>query len=141
MIHKNRGNRRWMDKRKRKRKYNLAKTIYDKIKGVIGKYDKGNIHDLNHNKEESNYDDFYHDGISHSDKKKVGSCNDKVKDYTNGFDEIDAMVRADIESYADWWMEGYSDDEWYMQKRYCNCEPYTNYIAKIVKDGKNNETD
>lgn len=100
MIHKNRGNRRWTDKRKRKHKYNLAKRICNKIKGVLGKYDKGHIYDLNTKQE--NYDDYYQDSISYSDKKKVECCNDKVKDYEDGWLEIDAMVAADIESYYDW---------------------------------------
>lgn len=81
MIHKNRGNRRWTDKRKRKHKYNLAKRICNKIKGVLGKYDKGHIYDLNNKQEE--YDNYYQDGISHSDKKKLDSCNYKIMDYEN----------------------------------------------------------
>lgn len=99
MIHKNRGNRRWMDKRKRRHKYNLARKICDSIKGVLGKYDKGHIYDLN-NKQEY-YDDYYQDGISNSDKKKIESCNDKIKDYDKGWDEIDAMIIADCENYED----------------------------------------
>ncbi len=85
MIHKNRGNRRWVDKRKRKHKYNLAKRICDKIKGVLGKYDKGHIYDLNskYKNAESSYDDYYKDGISHSDKKKIECCNYKIMDYEN----------------------------------------------------------
>ena len=104
MIHKNRGNRRWTNKRKRRHKYNLAKKICDSIKGVLGKYDKGHIYDLNskYKNAESSYDDYYKDGISHSDKKKVECCNDKLKDYEDGWAEIDAMVAADIESYYDW---------------------------------------
>lgn len=100
MIHKNRGNRRWTDKRKRKHKYNLAKRICNKIKDVIGKYDKGHIYDLNskYKNAESSYDDYYKDGISHSYKKKVESCNDKLKDYKESW----AMVTTDIESYYDW---------------------------------------
>ena len=86
MIHKNRGNRRWTDKRKRRHKYNLAKRICDKIKGVLGKYDKGHIYDLNskYKNRESYYDDYYRDGISHSDKKKVESCDDKLNDWESG---------------------------------------------------------
>ena len=86
MIHKNRGNRRWVDKRKRRNKYNLAKKICDSIKGVLGKYDKGHIYDLNTKQE--NYDDYYRDGISHSDKKKVECCNNKLNDWESG-DEVD----------------------------------------------------
>lgn len=90
MIHKNRGNRRWTDKRKRRHKYNLAKKICDSIKGVLGKYDKGHIYDLNskYGNKESSYDDYYKDGISHSDKKKVECCNDKLNDWESG-DEMD----------------------------------------------------
>ena len=100
MIHKNRGNRRWTDKRKRRSKYNLAKRICNKIKDVIGKYDKGHIYDLNskYKNTESYYDDYYRDCISHSDKKKVESCNDKLKDYKESW----AMITTDIESYYDW---------------------------------------
>lgn len=36
---------------------------------------------------------------SHSDKKKVECCNNKVKDYEDGWAEIDAMVIADCEDY------------------------------------------
>lgn len=103
MIHKNRGNRRWTDKRKRKHKYNLAKRICNKIKGVLGKYDKGHIYDLNDKLTPNEHEhDYYRNGTSHSDKKKVECCNDKVKDYEDGWAEIDAMVAADIESYYDW---------------------------------------
>ena len=100
MIHKNRGNRRWTDKRKRRHKYNLAKKICDSIKGVLGKYDKGHIYDLNYKYKniESYYDDYYRDYISHTDKNKVESCNDKLKDYKESW----AMVTSDIESYYDW---------------------------------------
>lgn len=84
MIHKNRGNRRWTDKRKRKHKYNLAKRICNKIKGVLGKYDKGHIYDLNDKLAPSEHEhDYYQDGISHSDKKKLDSCNYKIMDYEN----------------------------------------------------------
>ena len=103
MIHKNRGNRRWVDKRKRRHKYNLAKKICDSIKGVLGKYDKGHIYDLNDKLTPSEHEhDYYRNGTSHSDKKKVECCNDKVKDYEDGWSEIDAMIAADIESYYDW---------------------------------------
>ena len=36
---------------------------------------------------------------SHSDKKKVESCNDKLKDYNSQLDEIDAMIIADCEDW------------------------------------------
>ena len=43
MIHKNRGNRRWMDKRKRRSKYNLCQRIWGDamyfLDGILGKYD------------------------------------------------------------------------------------------------------
>ena len=106
MIHKNRGNRRWTDKRKRKHKYNLAKKICDSIKGVLGKYDKGKIHDScnfakTNNRTASN--DYIGanrlgNNYSHSDKKKVESCNDKMRDYESWFDEdmYNAML-ADCE--------------------------------------------
>ena len=49
MIHKNRGNRRRVDKRKRRHKYNLVRKIWGDattfLGGVLGKYDKGKIHD------------------------------------------------------------------------------------------------
>ena len=52
MIHKNRGNRRWMDKRKRRSKYNLCQRIWGDamyfLDGILGKYDKGKIHDIDH---------------------------------------------------------------------------------------------
>ena len=96
MIHKNRGNRRWMDKRKRRSKYNLARKICDSIKGVLGKYDKGHIYDLNNKQEE--YDNYYQDGISHSDKKKVESCNDKLKYYSSGEQEQDELVDLILEN-------------------------------------------
>lgn len=105
MIHKNRGNRRWTDKRKRRHKYNLARKICDSIKNVLGKYDKGHIYDLNNKQED--YDDYYQDGISHSDKKKVESCNDRIKDYESWFDDdmYNAML-ADCEDYD----EDYGDE-------------------------------
>ncbi len=112
MIHKNRGNRRWVDKRKRRHKYNLAKRICDKIKDVIGKYDKGHIYDLNskYKNTESSYDDYYRDGISHTDKKKIESCNDKYNYYATGEEEHDDLVDTIIEN--DWygWYENYGDE-------------------------------
>ena len=105
MIHKNRGNRRWMDKRKRRHKYNLAKKICDSIKGVLGKYDKGHIYDLNNKQKQ--YDDYYQDGISHSDKKKVECCNDKLEYYSSGEQEHDELVDLILENdfYGDGLLE------------------------------------
>ena len=114
MIHKNRGNRRWMDKRKRRHKYNLVQKIWGDattfLDGILGMYDKGKIHDIQ-NYRKTNNKQASQDGMgcgrlgnnySHTDKKKVESCNDKVKDYEDGWAEIDAIVAADIESYYDW---------------------------------------
>ena len=96
-IHKNRGNRRRRDRLKRKHKFNLAKSLFDAFNEVLGKYDKGHVYDLNKKKED--YDDYYQDGTSRADKRKIESCNEKLKDYETGKDEIDAMVVADIKSY------------------------------------------
>ena len=68
---------------------NLAKKICDSIKGVLGKYDKGHIYDLNDKLTPSEHEhDYYKDGISHSDKKKVECCNNKLNDWESG-DEMD----------------------------------------------------
>lgn len=96
-IHKNRGNRRRRDKLKRKHKFNLAKSLFDAFNEILGKYDKGHVYDLNKKKED--YDNYYQDGLSRADKRKIESCNEKLKDYETGKDEIDTMVVADIESY------------------------------------------
>ena len=117
MIHKNRGNRRWMDKRKRRSKYNLCQRIWGDatwfLDGILGKYDKGKIHDIDH-AEKTNGKTSQKGGrdnvgcvgtlhrmdnnYSHSDKKKVESCNDKLKDYKESW----SMITTDIESYYDW---------------------------------------
>lgn len=114
MIHKNRGNRRWVDKRKRKHKYNLVQKIWGDattfLDGILGKYDKGKIHDEeNYKKTNNRVASKDHKGAnrmgnnySHSDKKKVECCNDKLRDYEDGWAEIDTMIAADIESYYDW---------------------------------------
>ena len=111
MIHKNRGNRRWVDKRKRKHKYNLCQRIWGDaktyLKGILGMYDKGKIHDVqnyrktNSKKASKDYMGCGRMGNNYSttDKRKIESCNEKLKDYETGKDEIDAMVVADIESY------------------------------------------
>lgn len=127
MIHKNRGNRRWIDKRKRRHKYNLCQRICGDamywLGGILGRYDKGKIHstdnwkktngkvaqsDCSHN---TGYVGTLHrmdNNYSHSDKKKVECCNSKLKDYDNGWHEIDTMIIADCEDYAD--SEGEKND-------------------------------
>ena len=111
MIHKNRGNRRWIDKRKRRHKYNLVERIWGDAKtylgGVLGKYDKGKIHDIEcgckTNGKTASVGNMGCDRLgnnySHSDKKKVECCNSKLKDYDEGWREIDAMIIADCEDY------------------------------------------
>ena len=120
MIHKNRGNRRWVDKRKRRSKYNLCQRIWGDamwfLDGILGKYDKGKIHDIDHAEktngkvsQKGGRDNIGYAGTLHrmgnnyscSDKRKVECCNDKLRDYEDGWAEIDAMVAADIESYYD----------------------------------------
>lgn len=110
-IHKNRGNRRRRDKLKRKHKYNLVQSIWGDaktyLKGILGMYDKGKIHDTenyrktNNKKASQDYMgcDRLGNNYSTADKRKIESCNEKLKDYETGKDEIDAMVVADIESY------------------------------------------
>ena len=113
MIHKNRGNRRWTDKRKRRHKYNLVQKIWGDattfLDGILGKYDKGKIHDEeNYKKTNNRVASKDHKGAnrmgnnySYSDKKKVESCNYKLKNYEDEYEWklIDTMVAADIESY------------------------------------------
>ena len=111
MIHKNRGNRRWVDKRKRRHKYNLVQRIWGDAKtfldGVLGKYDKGKIHDQEDYKKTNSKTaskDYVSGGklgnnYSHTDKKKIESCNDKIKDYKDGWAETDKMIIADCEDY------------------------------------------
>lgn len=119
MIHKNRGNRRWVDKRKRRHKYNLVQKIWGDAKtfldDVLGKYDKGKIHDScnfakTNNRTASN--DYIGanrlgNNYSHSDRKKVESCNYKLQDYEDGLEEIDAMISADCEN----WNRTFDEDE------------------------------
>ena len=121
MIHKNRGNRRWVDKRKRRHKYNLVQKIWGDAKtfldGVLGKYDKGKIHDsCNFAKTNNRTASNDHIGAnrlgnnySHSDRKKVESCNDKLQDYENGLEEIDAMISADCEDWNRAFEDGVGD--------------------------------
>lgn len=113
MIHKNRGNRRLVDKRKRRNKYNLVQRIWGDattfLGGVLGKYDKGKIHDQEDYRKTNNRTasrDCIGGGrlgnnYSHSDKRKVECCKDKIKDYEDGWAEIDAMIIADCENYED----------------------------------------
>ena len=110
-IHKNRGNRRRRDRLKRKRKYNLVQSIWGDaktyLKGILGMYDKGKIHDTENFRktngklaaDDCTGCDRLGNNYSTADKRKITSCNDKMKDYESGMDEIDAMVVADIESY------------------------------------------
>ena len=110
MIHKNRGNRRWVDKRKRRHKYNLVQRIWGDattfLNGVLGKYDKGKIHDQEDYKKTNSKTaskDYVSGGklgnnYSHSDKKKVESCNDKYNYYATGEEEHDDLVDTIIEN-------------------------------------------
>lgn len=111
MIHKNRGNRRWVDKRKRRSKYNLCQRIWGDattfLGGILGKYDKGKLHSTcygnktNRRVASKDYTTSHRLGNNYccSDKRKVECCNDKVKDYEDGWAEIDAMIIADCEDY------------------------------------------
>ena len=110
MIHKNRGNRRWTDKRKRRHKYNLVQKIWGDattfLDGILGKYDKGKIHDEeNYKKTNNRVASKDHKGskrlgnnYSHSDKKKVESCNDKLEYYSSGEQEHDELVDLILEN-------------------------------------------
>lgn len=110
MIHKNRGNRRWVDKRKRRHKYNLVQKIWGDattfLDGILGKYDKGKIHDEeNYKKTNNRVASKDHMGshkmgnnYSHSDKKKVESCNDKLEYYSSGEQEHDELVDSILEN-------------------------------------------
>lgn len=110
MIHKNRGNRRWIDKRKRKHKYNLVQKIWGDattfLNGVLGKYDKGKIHDQEDYKKTNSKTaskDYISGGklgnnYSHSDKKKVESCNDKLEYYSSGKQEQDEFIDSILEN-------------------------------------------
>ena len=111
MIHKNRGNRRWVDKRKRRSKYNLCQRIWGDattfLGGILGKYDKGKLHSTcygnktNKRVASKDYTTSHRLGNNYccSDKRKVECCNDKIKDYKDGWAEIDAMIIADCEDY------------------------------------------
>ena len=117
MIHKNRGNRRWMDKRKRRSKYNLCQRIWGDattfLDGILGKYDKGKLHSTcygnktNKRVASNDYTKSHRLGDNYrcSDKRKVECCRDKIKDYEDGCAEIDAIIIADIESYYDYFKE------------------------------------
>lgn len=129
MIHKNRGNRRWVDKRKRRHKYNLCQRIWGDAKtfldGILGKYDKGKVYDINHAEktngkvsQKGGQDNVSHVGslgrfdnnYSHSDKKKVESCNDKYKYYASGEEEHDDLIDSIIENDLYGWHENYGDE-------------------------------
>ena len=111
MIHKNRGNRRWVDKRKRRSKYNLCQRIWGDattfLGGILGKYDKGKLHSTcygnktNKRVASKDYTTSHRLGNNYccSDKRKVECCRDKFKDYEDGWAEIDTMIIADCEDY------------------------------------------
>lgn len=119
-IRRNRGNRRRRDRLKSRRKYNLVQSIWGDaktyLKGILGRYDKGKIHDIecgcktNGKTASVGYMgcDRLGNNYSHSDKKKVECCNSKLKDYDDGWHEIDAMIIADCEDYVD--SEGEEND-------------------------------
>ena len=106
MIHHDRGNRRRTDRRKRKSKYNKTQSIWGDastyLKGILGMYDKGKIHDTeNHKKTNSRLasDDCVGCGrrgnnYSHTDKRKVDRCNYGVKCYESGQDDFDTFDQA-----------------------------------------------
>lgn len=110
MIHKNRGNRRWIDKRKRRSKYNLVQKIWGDattfLDGILGKYDKGKIHDEESYKKTNNrVASKDHKGAnrmgnnySYSDKKKIESCNDKLEYYSSGKQEQDEFIDSILEN-------------------------------------------
>ena len=110
MIHKNRGNRRWMDKRKRRSKYNLCQRIWGDamyfLDGILGKYDKGKIHDEENYKKTNNRvaskdhmsSHKMGNNYSHSDKKKIESCNDKLEYYSSGEEEHDELIDLILEN-------------------------------------------
>ena len=122
MIHRNRGNRRWVDKRKRRSKYNLCQRIWGDattfLDGILGKYDKGKLHSTcygnktNKRVASNDYTKSHRLGDNYrcSDKRKVECCRDKIKDYEDGWAEIDAMIIADIESYYDYFKEEKSNE-------------------------------
>jgi len=128
MIHKNRGNRRWVDKRKRKNKYNLCQRICgDAMKwlgGILGKYDKGKIHstdnwrktngkiaqkDCSHNTGYVGTLHRFDNNYSHADKKKVESCNDKYNYYATGEEERDDLVDLILENDCYGWHENHGE--------------------------------
>lgn len=45
------------------------------------------------------------DNYRYSDKRRIECLDEKVKDYEDGWEEIDAMIIADIESYYDYFKE------------------------------------
>ena len=126
MIHKNRGNRRWVDKRKRRSKYNLCQRIWGDatwfLDGILGKYDKGKIHDIDHAEktngkvsQKGGRDNIGYAGTPHrmgnnyscSDKRKVECCNDKFEYYSSGEQEHDELIDLILENdfYGDGLLE------------------------------------
>lgn len=118
MIHRNRGNRRWVDKRKRRSKYNLCQRIWGDattfLDGILGKYDKGKLHSTcygnktNKRVASKDYTTSHRLGNNYcySDKRKVESCNSKMKDYK--VDIIDQNVPS---SYWLWyWGDANEED-------------------------------
>lgn len=99
MFYRSRSNRRRMDKRKRKRKYNLYQSINGDAEkflgGVLGKYDKGKIHDTERYHKTNGrvaLNDSYRNtycktlhklgnNYSHTDKRKVIGCNDQLNEH------------------------------------------------------------
>lgn len=131
-IHKNRGNRRRRDRLKRKHKFNLAKSLFDTFNEVLGKYDKGHIYDLN-NKNSGKYEtseEYYKDGISYADKKKIEDMNEQERQYQNS-DEIDEWF-DEVTGTKKWWEWFWEDEEEYIkmceENDNCECEPYSKYI-------------
>lgn len=118
MIHRNRGNRRWVDKRKRRSKYNLCQRIWGDattfLDGILGKYDKGKLHSTcygnktNKRVASKDYTTSHRLGNNYccSDKRKVESCNSKMKDY-----EIDIIDPNVPSSYWLWyWGDANEED-------------------------------
>lgn len=119
MIHKNRGNRRWVDKRKRRSKYNLCQRIWGDattfLGGILGKYDKGKLHSTcygnktNKRVASNDYTKSHRLGNNYrcSDKRKVECCNDKLEYYSSGEQEYDELVDLILENdfYGDGLLE------------------------------------
>lgn len=101
MIHHDRGNRRRTDRRKRKSKFAKAQAIWGDastyMKGILGMYDKGKIHDEQKYRKTNGRvasEDRMGCGrlgnnYSVSDKRKVEGCNERTKEF-------------EIETIGDW---------------------------------------